>query len=134
MGLLEYLTMHDVAHDGWLCTFTICKTAPGNSISLQLGNQATGTVRKRKAVRPVQHVQNHTCWVNLFQPARRVAVQASPQPSASLATTMPNILLKTVPVYPYVSYVIRDPRSCLGRGFELTSSRGGVRRSDQMAS
>jgi hypothetical protein len=36
--------------------------------------KATGTVRKRQAVRPAHHIQNHTCWVTLLQKARRAAV------------------------------------------------------------
>jgi hypothetical protein len=40
--------------------------------------KATGTVRKRQAVRPAHHIQNHTCWVTLLQPARRAAVLGQP--------------------------------------------------------
>ncbi len=40
--------------------------------------RATGTVRKRQAVRPVHNVQNHTCLVTLLQPARRAAVLGQP--------------------------------------------------------
>jgi hypothetical protein len=36
--------------------------------------RATDTVRKRQAVRPYHHVQNHTCRVTLLQPARQVDV------------------------------------------------------------
>ncbi len=46
-------------------------TAAENSISLQLWAvpvRATGTVSKRRAVRPVHHVQNNTFRVTLFQP------------------------------------------------------------------
>ncbi len=34
----------------------------------------TGTVRKMPAVRPVHHVQNHTCRVTLLQPVSRATV------------------------------------------------------------
>jgi hypothetical protein len=40
--------------------------------------RATGTVRKRQAIRPVDHVQILTCRVNLLQPARRAAVLGLP--------------------------------------------------------
>jgi hypothetical protein len=59
MGLLEYQTMpslRDVTQDG----------------SSQLGTaapvRATDTVRKRQAVQPVHHIQNHTCRVTSSQP------------------------------------------------------------------
>jgi hypothetical protein len=48
-------------------------TTAGNSINSQL-DRAIGTVRKRQAVRPVHHVQNHICRVTLLQPARRATV------------------------------------------------------------
>ncbi len=67
------------AHDGWLL-YIYYKIAAGNSVSSQLGSscQGTGTVRKRQAVRPVHHVQNHTCRVTLLQPPRRAAVLGQP--------------------------------------------------------
>jgi hypothetical protein len=40
--------------------------------------RATGTVRKRQAVRLVYHVQNHTCGGTLLQTARRAAVLDQP--------------------------------------------------------
>jgi hypothetical protein len=40
--------------------------------------RATGTVRKRQAVRPVHHMKNHTCQVTLLQPARQYAVLGQP--------------------------------------------------------
>jgi hypothetical protein len=40
--------------------------------------RATGTIRKRQAVRPFHHAQNHTCLVAFFQPARRAAVSGQP--------------------------------------------------------
>jgi hypothetical protein len=40
--------------------------------------RATGTVWKRQAVQPVHHVQNHTSWVTLLQPARRADVLSQP--------------------------------------------------------
>jgi hypothetical protein len=63
MGQLEYqamLSLRDVAHD------------------------ATGicTVRKRQAVLPIHHVQNHTCRVTLFQPARRAPAPCWASPLA----------------------------------------------------
>ncbi len=39
---------------------------------------ASGTVRKRQAVRPVHHVRNHICRLTLLQPARRTAVLGLP--------------------------------------------------------
>jgi hypothetical protein len=39
----------------------------GNSISSQLGSSSTSTVRKRQTLRPIHHVQNHTCRVTFFQ-------------------------------------------------------------------
>jgi hypothetical protein len=54
------------------------KTATANSISTQLGSQGNRYGTKRQAVRPVQYVQNHTCWVTLLQPARRAAVLGQP--------------------------------------------------------
>jgi hypothetical protein len=81
MGLLEYQAMpslRDVAHDGWLCTFTKeqqLEMPSARSWAAPVGT--TGTVRKRQAVRPVHRVQNHTgrvlasslpggppCWVS----------------------------------------------------------------------
>jgi hypothetical protein len=55
-------------------------TTAGNSISTHLGSscKATGTVRKRQAVWPVHHIQNHTCRVTFLQPARRAAVLGQP--------------------------------------------------------
>ncbi len=40
--------------------------------------RATGSVQKSKAAGPVHHLQNHTCWVTLTQPARRAAVKGQP--------------------------------------------------------
>jgi hypothetical protein len=76
--LVESLT--DVAHDGWLCTFTIklqleIPSARSWSVSPV---RATGTVRKRQTVRPVHHVQNHTCRVALLQLARRAVMVGQP--------------------------------------------------------
>ncbi len=71
MGLLEYHaghpSLHYVAHDGWLCTFTIYKSSWKFHQHAAASARATGTVRKRQAVPPVHHVQNHTCWVTLLQ-------------------------------------------------------------------
>jgi hypothetical protein len=74
MGLLEYQAMpslNDVAHDRWLCTFTIEQQLEIPSArSLAAHVRATGTVRKRQAVRPVYHLQNDTCRVTVLQQAR----------------------------------------------------------------
>ncbi len=51
---------------------------------------ATGTVQKRQAVRPVHHVQNHTCRVTLLQPARRAAVLGQPSSLRCLIGTITN--------------------------------------------
>jgi hypothetical protein len=67
MGLIEYQAMpslRDVAHDGWLCTFTMEIPSARNWAA---PIRATGTVRKRQVVRPVHHAQNHTCRVTLLQ-------------------------------------------------------------------
>jgi hypothetical protein len=56
-------SLRDVAHDGWLCTFNTkqqLEITSANSWAAPV--QTTGTVRKRQAVRPVHHLQNHTCW------------------------------------------------------------------------
>ncbi len=79
MGLLDYRAMpslRDVAHYGWLCI------AAGYSISTPLGSfcqgNRYGTGPEQVAVRPVHHVQNHTCLVTLLQPARLAAVLSQP--------------------------------------------------------
>jgi hypothetical protein len=62
MGLLEYQAMpslRDVAHDGWLRTFTVKQHWKFHQLA---------------AVR----CGNHTCWVTLLQPARRAAVLDQP--------------------------------------------------------
>jgi hypothetical protein len=43
-----------------------------------LSRQPCSTVRKRQAVRPVHHVQYHTCRVTLLLPARWAAVFGQP--------------------------------------------------------
>jgi hypothetical protein len=71
IGLVEYQAMpslRDVAHDGWLCAFII------SAHSLTAPDRATGTVQKRQGIWPIYQIQNHTCQVNLVQPARRAAV------------------------------------------------------------
>ncbi len=66
-------------YDGWLCTFTIQQ-----QLDISLAHswaalfRAAGTVRKRQAVRPVHHIQNHICRVTLLQLARRAAVLDQP--------------------------------------------------------
>ena len=78
MGLLEYKAMsslRDIALDGWFCTFSIKQQLEiPSDRSWAAPVLATGTVRKRQAVRPVHHVQNYTCRVTLLQPAKRAAV------------------------------------------------------------
>jgi hypothetical protein len=78
MGLLEYQDLpplRDVAHDGWLCIFTIQQQLEIPSArSWAAPVRATGTA----GVRPVHHVQNHTCLVTLLQQARRAAVLGQP--------------------------------------------------------
>ncbi len=78
---LEYQAMPSVAHCGWLCTFTIeqqLEIKLAHSCSWAALVKETGSVRKRQAIWPVHHVQNHTCWVTLLQPARRAAVLGQP--------------------------------------------------------
>ncbi len=65
MGLLEKQAMpswRDVAHDGWLCTFTIHITAAGNSVSTQLGSSCQGirygTEKPGGTTRP-SHTKSH---------------------------------------------------------------------------
>ncbi len=55
-------------------------SAVGNSIRSQLGSSCQGIRYSTggQAVRPVYHVQNHTCWVTLLQPARQAAVLGQP--------------------------------------------------------
>jgi hypothetical protein len=68
-GLLEYQAMpylHDVAHDGWLCTFTIKQQLEIPSArSCAAHFRATGRVRKRQAVRPVR--QQHPTYLYLYR-------------------------------------------------------------------
>ncbi len=82
MRLLENQTMpslRHVAHDGWLCAFTILQQLEiPSSCSWTALVRETGTVRKRQAERPVHHVQNHTCRPTLLQRARRAAVLGQP--------------------------------------------------------
>jgi hypothetical protein len=82
MGLLEHQAMpslRDVAHDRWLCTFTIIQQLETQSArSWAAPVWATGTVQKRQAVRPVHHVQNYICRVTLLQPARQAAMLGQP--------------------------------------------------------
>jgi hypothetical protein len=79
---VEYQAMpslHDVAHGGWLCTFIIKQHLDIPSARSWVAPvRATGTVQKRQAVRPVRHVQNHTCRITILQPARLAAVLGQP--------------------------------------------------------
>jgi hypothetical protein len=73
-------SLRDVAHDGWLCTciFTMLqKLEIPSARSWAAPVRATGTVRKRQAVRPVHH-NNTSCLVTLLQPARRAAMLGQP--------------------------------------------------------
>ncbi len=71
LGILEYQAMpslRDLVHDGWLCTFTTLQQLEIPSApSWGAPAKATGTVGKIQAVRPVHHIQNHTCRVTLLQ-------------------------------------------------------------------
>ncbi len=59
--------LRDVALDGWLCTSTIYQLLEIPAArSWAAPVRATGTVRKRQAVRPVHHVQNNTLGVTLL--------------------------------------------------------------------
>jgi hypothetical protein len=54
----------DVAHDGCLCTFTNI-TAPGNSISSQLGSSCQGNrygIEKAGGTARSSRTKNHTRW------------------------------------------------------------------------
>ena len=54
-------SLRDLAHDGWLCTLPKEQQLEMPSTrSWAAPVRTTGTVRKRQAVRPVHHVQNHT--------------------------------------------------------------------------
>jgi hypothetical protein len=83
MGLLEYQAIpsfREVDHR-WLCAFIIEQQLEiPSALSWAAPVRATGTVRKEQALRlrPVRHVQNHTCRVTLLQTARRVAVLSHP--------------------------------------------------------
>jgi hypothetical protein len=62
-------SLHDVAHDGFLCTF--------RNKSVLIRGKWFGP--SGQAVWITHHVQNHTpCWVTLLQPARRAAVSGQP--------------------------------------------------------
>jgi hypothetical protein len=79
-SILEYQAMSsllDVAHGGWLCTFTIKQQLEIPSARIP-PVRTTGTVRKRQAVRPVNHTQIHTCRITFLQSARRAAVLDQP--------------------------------------------------------
>jgi hypothetical protein len=84
MGLVEYqsiASLRDVAHDGRLCTFTTQQELEiPSSGSGATPVRATGTVRKRQAVRLVHHVQNHTSrdTLSTSHAARRAAVLDQP--------------------------------------------------------
>jgi hypothetical protein len=57
-------SLRDVAHDRWLCTgtFTMQQQLMPSACSWAAPVRANSTVRKRQAVRPVRHIQNHTWW------------------------------------------------------------------------
>ncbi len=84
MDLLAYQAMpslRDVSHDG-MVVYIYYITAAGipTARSWAAPVRATGMVRKRQAVWPVHHVENHTCRcrVILLKPARRAAVLGQP--------------------------------------------------------
>jgi hypothetical protein len=69
MGLLEYQAMpslRDIAHAGVFCTFSKISPRTGESVVV------------RESRRHGHHVQNHTCWVTLLQPARWASVLGQP--------------------------------------------------------
>ncbi len=49
-----------------------------SSLEIPSARSWAALVRAIRTVRPVHHVQNHTCRVTLFQPARRAAVLDQP--------------------------------------------------------
>jgi hypothetical protein len=73
MGLLEYHhampSLHDVTHDGCLCTFTIWKFHQLTTRQLLSGQPRL--VLKRQAIWPVHHVPDHSPPAS--QADRRVA-------------------------------------------------------------
>jgi hypothetical protein len=80
MGLLEHQTvssLRDLAHDG-LLSYIYQQLEFPSAFSWAASIRAIGTERKSTAVRPVHHVQTHTCRVTLLQPARRAAVLDQP--------------------------------------------------------
>ena len=71
-------SLRDEAHDGWLCTSALKQQLEiASARSWEAPVRATGTVRKRQAVRPVHH-NNTSCLVTLLQPARRAAMLGQP--------------------------------------------------------
>jgi hypothetical protein len=77
VSILEYQAMH--AFFAWYSSWRMVvyiyyiSSAP-SARNLAAPVRANGTVRKRQAVWPVHHVQNHFCRVTLFQPAGWAAV------------------------------------------------------------
>ncbi len=57
-------------------------TAARNSISLQLGSSCQshryGMEKVGEAIRPVHHIQIHTRWITLLQPARKAGILEQP--------------------------------------------------------
>jgi hypothetical protein len=78
--------------DAWLCTLqynSSCRLHHHAAGHWAAPVKATGTVRKRQAVRPVHHVQ--MLGLSLLQPARQAAVLD--QPSMPLASLVPAFIL-----------------------------------------
>jgi hypothetical protein len=79
MGLLEYQTMpslHDEAHDGFCVHLLYNRSWKFHQLAAPV--RATGTVRKRQAVRPFHHIQSHTCRVTLLHAACQAGRRVGP--------------------------------------------------------
>jgi hypothetical protein len=65
----------DLAHYEWSCTFTIQQQLEiPTARSWAAPVRAACTERRRQAIRPVHHLQKHTCRVTLLQPTRRAVL------------------------------------------------------------
>jgi hypothetical protein len=76
MGLLVYQAMRslcDVTRDRWLFTFNILQ-----QLEISSARSWAAPVRATFTVRPVYHIQNHTCRVTILQPDRSAAVLDQP--------------------------------------------------------
>jgi hypothetical protein len=74
-------SLRDIDHDGW---YNKHQLEIPSARSWAAPIRAANTVRKRQAVRPVHHVQDHTYRVTLLQPARRAAVLDQPSTAFGL--------------------------------------------------